>query len=223
MAMGYQALYISLEHIQCRDNIGSFWKSFGRAATVAATTSHFGLPQGSPTPVSSQDEFLELFRVDVWRQNVVLLIDGLSELYDAQPYIREEFLQTFREIRNNDKMYVIRSVIAAGTFGNLRQSNSTISPFNVAVSIQNPYFTVEDVRKLFYEFAQDQYITIDDAVVEDIWIKSNGHPTLVCLCGRTVFKNLGLLVDSHSANLSYQNWQQFPADELYNLKEFSAY
>ena len=44
---------------------------------------------------------------------------------------------------------------------------------------------------------------------------------MVCLCGRTVFKNLRSLLDSDSANVSYQSWQQFPANELY--KEISAY
>jgi hypothetical protein len=102
-------------------------------------------------------------------------------LYDVQPYIQDECLRAFREIRNNNEMYAIRSIIAAGTFGimNLSPSKSTISPFNVADPIQNPYFTVEEVRKLFYEFAQDHYITIDDAVVEDIWAKLNGCVTLL--------------------------------------------
>jgi len=44
---------------------------------------------------------------------------------------------------------------------------------------------------------------------------------MVCLCGRTVFKNLLSLLDSDLANVSYRNWQQFPANELYY--EISAY
>ena len=75
-------------------------------------------------------------------------------------------------------MYAIRSVIAAGTFG-IVNLNPAISPFKVADRVQSPYFTVEEVRKLFYEFAQDHSITIDDAVVEDIWAKSNGCVTLL--------------------------------------------
>ena len=76
-------------------------------------------------------------------------------------------------------MYAIRSVIAAGTLDivNLKPSDSTFSPFTS--HIQNPHFTVEEVRKLFYEFAQDRHITIDDAVVEDIWAQSNGCVTLL--------------------------------------------
>jgi hypothetical protein len=44
---------------------------------------------------------------------------------------------------------------------------------------------------------------------------------MVCLCGCTVFKNLLLLLDSDLTNVSYRNWEQFPANELY--KEISAY
>jgi hypothetical protein len=44
---------------------------------------------------------------------------------------------------------------------------------------------------------------------------------MVCLCGRTIFKNLPSLLDSDLVNVSYKNWQQFPANELYD--EISAY
>ncbi|KIM76440.1 hypothetical protein PILCRDRAFT_12859 [Piloderma croceum F 1598] len=129
----------------------------------------------------SHAEFLALFRVDAWPQDIVLLINEFSELYNAQPNIQNECLQAFRKIRNNNKMYVIHSVITVGTFGimNLQPYNSAISPVNVADHVQNPYFTVTDVRKLFHKFAQDHCIMIDDAVVEDIWAKLNGCVTLL--------------------------------------------
>ena len=44
---------------------------------------------------------------------------------------------------------------------------------------------------------------------------------MVCLCGRTVLKNQPSLLDSNLVNISYRNWQQFPANGLYN--EISAY
>ena len=43
-------------------------------------------------PLGPRDEFLEL--LDAWGQNVVLLIDELSKLNDAQPYIRDEFMRS---------------------------------------------------------------------------------------------------------------------------------
>jgi hypothetical protein len=101
-------------------------------------------------------------------------------LYHAAPNIQDECLQTLREFKNNSEKYAICSVIAAGTFGivHLNLSNSTMSSFNVA-DIQNLYFTIEEVRKLFHEFVQDHHITINDAIVEDIWAKLNGCVNLL--------------------------------------------
>ena len=176
---------VSLERIRYRETINVFWSSIG-GAFIDDAASRLALPQGSLEHVSSVDDFHKLFRVDAWPQEVVLIIDELSELYIAEQDVRDDFLRAFRVIRNNKKTYAIRSVIAAGTFGivKLNPSNSAISPFNVADRIPNPYFTVDEVRKLFYEFAQDRRITIDDAVVEDIWAQSNGCVTLLNRCTR---------------------------------------
>jgi len=38
---------------------------------------------------------------------------------------------------------------------------------------------------------------------------------MVCLCGRTVYKNLQLLLH-HSSTLSYTSWRRFPVKDLYN-------
>jgi hypothetical protein len=148
----------------------------------AANASRFGLPEGFPMQVSSRPDFLRLFRRHFWGQNVVLLIDELSELWGAPLNIRNDCLRALREIRNNNQFYAIRTVIPAGTYSIVKlypSEPSIMSPFNIGDHVQNPNFTVEGVMKLFYEFAQDHHITIDDAVVEDIWAKSNGCVTLL--------------------------------------------
>ena len=119
--------------------------------------------------------------MNAWPINVVLLIDELSKLYNTQPDIQDKFLWAFHNIKNNNKMYVICSVIAVGTFGILKlcPSNSAISPFNVGHGVQSLYFTIEEVRNLFHEFVKDHDIMIDDAIVKDIWAKSNGCATLL--------------------------------------------
>ena len=168
----------SFESVVCNATISAFWELFSGGVTTATVASRFGL---SPIEVLSRTHFLMLFQVETWWQNVVLLIDKLSELYDALLDIRDECLQALREIRNNNGKYVIHSVIAVGTFGivNLDPLKpAIISPFNVSDHVQNLYFTIEGVRKLFYEFVQDHKITIEDAVVEDILAKLNGCITL---------------------------------------------
>jgi hypothetical protein len=41
-------------------------------------------------------------------------------------------------------------------------------------NIINPNFTLDETSALFREFAFDTGIVIDDDVIEDIWLKSNG-------------------------------------------------
>ncbi|KAF8812558.1 hypothetical protein BYT27DRAFT_7087461, partial [Phlegmacium glaucopus] len=219
-AKGYKVLYISFEGINMR-SAGSFWVSLGAAAKNAASTGHFKFRPN--LSISSQEGFLEYFLALDGRHNVVLLVDEFSELYRADPVIQQECLRAFREIRNNNEIYAIRSIISAGTFSilYLNPTDSIISPFNVADHIPNPHFTLEEVKRLFLEFAHDNYITIDDGVVEDVWAKSNGHPGMVCLCGRIIFNNLQSLLDDNSKTVMNHTWQQFPADWLYN--ELFAY
>ena len=70
----------------------------------------------------------------------------------------------------------VQCIIAAGIFNivYLDPTNSGVPPFNVADVIKCPYFTVDETRELFCEFAQDLSYLIDDAIVEDVWAKSNG-------------------------------------------------
>jgi len=46
-------------------------------------------------------------------------------------------------------------------------------------------------------------------------ISGYSHPGMVCLCGRTVYKNLQLLLH-HSSTLSYKSWRRFPVTNLYH-------
>ena len=110
---------------------------------------------------------------DFSEENVVLILDEFNELYHAEPEIRDDCLRSFREMRNNSEAYAIRRIIGAGTFGivYLNPSTFVFSPLNIASHVKNPYFSL---KELFHMFALDNHITIDDAVVEDIWAKSNG-------------------------------------------------
>lgn len=174
---------ISFERINYRRDVSTFWQSLSKAIYDAASTTNLDFPQNLSTRTSCQEDFLRNFKKEFWKQNVVLIIDEFSELYRAKFEIRDDCLRGLREIRNNNEKYdnsieayAIRSIIAAGTFGvvYLNPSTSEISPFNIASHVKNPYFSLEETRKLFQMFALDNHIMIDDTVVEDIWAKSNG-------------------------------------------------
>ena len=107
----------------------------------------------------------------------MLLIDEFSSLHSVHPDVRDSFFNVFRTIRDADGIYVIRSIIAAGTYSMtyLRSSNKAFSPFNSARHIRNSNFTLEDVGQLFHEFAKDHNIQIGNDIIEDVFNKTNGY------------------------------------------------
>jgi hypothetical protein len=157
-------------------------------------------------------------------------------LYRSEDDVRSDCLHAIRGLKHSRKVHAVQCVIAAGTFSIVRL-NTEASPFNVTDSIQSPYFTIDDTRKLFGEFASDLNIRIENAIVDDIWAKSNGlvaqhecvwflkylnrHPGMVGLCGRTIQRNMERLADPQSRSISYSSWQRFPAERLYG--EISQY
>jgi hypothetical protein len=170
------SISISFERINWND-ARAFWNTFGLAVQAAASAGPFAVSL-NVTALPSQQDFLSFFHVSAWKRNVVLIIDEFSDLYHASSIIQDECLRAFREIRNNQGLYAIHGLIAAGTFSILHLTPTfTTSPFNIVDHVRNPYFSIDETRKLFLDFAQDNLITIDEAVIEDIWVKSNGCVT----------------------------------------------
>ncbi|CAG8845013.1 10057_t:CDS:2, partial [Racocetra persica] len=50
----------------------------------------------------------------------------------------------------------------------------TASSFNINEPFQNPNFTLEQVQFLYKEFADEYELTIDQEVIKDIYIQTNG-------------------------------------------------
>lgn len=164
---------ISFDGLSYMYGVNNFWDSFNRAARIGSLRCCF--PCSLPT-VSSQQDFLDAFHATAWPYGLVLLLDEFSELYRAPTDVRNECLRTFREIRNNNSEYAVSSIVAAGTFSilHLNPTDRNSAPFNVANHVQNPYFTIEETRNLFHQFAVDNGITVEDDVIQDVWARSNG-------------------------------------------------
>jgi len=120
--------------------------------------------------------FSAVFSSSKWNRSVVLLIDELSEISRASESIRDDFFCTLRGIKHSSDS-AIKSIVFAGTFSTIRLSTKDrfLSPFNVLDAVQTPYFVIEETQKLFKMFEQDYDITIESAVVMDIWEKSGGY------------------------------------------------
>ena len=78
--------------------------------------------------------------------------------------------------KQNCKSHAVKCLIAAGTLSiiYLNPPASEVSPFNIADIVRCPFFTIDESRKLFLDFAKDSDFSIDDAIAEDVWAKWNG-------------------------------------------------
>jgi hypothetical protein len=131
-------------------------------------------------PVHNSGDFLTAFARNTWPEHkVVLILDEFTLLFGAKDSLQDHVLGQLRTFRSHRDTYAIQSIIICGTFSlsHLSPTQNYTSPFNVGDHIQNPYFSKEDVYQLFSEFTQDNNITIDENVIEDVWSKSNGYVT----------------------------------------------
>lgn len=156
------SIRVNFQHISPEDSLESFWDTFS-----------FSLSN----KISSPHDFLQYFHCRKGEPaSVVLIIDEVSSIHRVQTNVRDSFLNVFRAIRNTDGIYTIRSIIAAGNFNIACLSTSdNFSPFNSGIHIQNSNFTLEEVGRLFHEFAKDHKIQIGDDIVEDVFDKTNGY------------------------------------------------
>ncbi|RUS17645.1 hypothetical protein BC937DRAFT_89687 [Endogone sp. FLAS-F59071] len=63
---------------------------------------------------------------------------------------------------------------------------------------------MQQVQRLFNEFARKELITIDQNIVNEIHLLSNGHPGMVCLYGRAIAENLSSIIDYRTSNVDYE-------------------
>lgn len=77
-------------------------------------------------------------------------------MYQGEDDVRDDCLQAFRGFKHNREGHAVQCLIAAGTFSIVYLNTLTASPFNVT------------------DFVEDLGFSIDNAIVEGVWAKSNG-------------------------------------------------
>ncbi|KAF9909470.1 hypothetical protein BX616_011155 [Lobosporangium transversale] len=142
------------------------------------------------------------------------MIGEFDLLFNASNEIRNQRLQPFHEIRQTNHLYTIDSIVVCGTFSlqDLSSTNQRVSPFNISEAHRNPYFTLEQTMNLFKQYAEDGRKTIDDQIVHDIFLRSNGHPGMICFCGHSIYEKPRSKVINSTNHLNYDTWQNFSAD-----------
>ncbi|RIA78879.1 hypothetical protein C1645_849727 [Glomus cerebriforme] len=213
---GYVCIYVGLELINLDFDVCNFWTSLG-ICLIHDISENYCLKSISyfdsvnDLHIKSAIDFIDIFKKSNWKKNnVVLFIDEFDKLYDSDVAVKSSCLETLRGIKNTKENYAFWCMVAIGTFSiiHLESGKISTSPFNIREPFLNPNFTFEHVQFLFKEFEKDNTLTIEPKVIEDIYKKSNGHASLVCLCGRRINNNLikHLGVDRR---LSFENWSTF--------------
>ncbi|KAI1314589.1 hypothetical protein EDD11_001972 [Mortierella claussenii] len=195
---GYRCVYVDLENI----NVSSreiFWSSLGQHLKAL----------GYPVDIKDSDDFLkEFYTRKKWRRPVVIFFDACDTLLqDSATEVCSSMLGVIRSIRNEPRyeIHAVLSVVFIGTYAilQLNQTNQALSPFNFSDSFRNTSLSRGQVRDLYRELAEDHAISMDDNVIEDIFVKTNGHAGLVNVFGVAIENSLGTLPDSRQFDMGY--------------------
>ena len=158
-----------MELLSTREDTAALWSSISVELDAA----------GLPNAISSPATFHRAFIKSEWERPVVILIDEMSEMLQAPDEVKDSFLGALRGVRHKEES-AIQSIVAAGTFSIIRlgPTNLSLTPLNVASTMQMSYFSIEETLQLFNSFQQDYRVNIESDVIKDIWAKSNGYARL---------------------------------------------
>ncbi|RHZ47929.1 hypothetical protein Glove_564g63 [Diversispora epigaea] len=217
---GFVCIYASFEHVEVTEDKNKFWMTLGTALFRNARENEISILE-----INSAEDFLKAFQRDQWeKRNIVLLFDKFDELYSATDAVLSSCLKTLRGIKGDKGAFAIHSVVAIGPFSilYLNPSELNTSPFNVKEPLQTPNFTLEQTQALYKAFMEEERITIDPEVIDDIYMQTNGHAGLVCLCGRAIYRRL--MKKFVKGHLNYDTWQHFTihflGDEILDYSTF---
>lgn len=166
----------------------SFGNLRSMANTIAVQWNDYKLPAplqdllesnlpGHPS-VSDWQEFVNLFAREggLWDRPLILLID---EVDTAPPVLLDWIVGRFREMYLYPQTNWLHGLALIGVRAVLGVESKQGSPFNVQRSLHVPNFTLEEVKELFRQYQHESGQTIDPAVVEQVYVGTNGQPGLV--------------------------------------------
>ncbi|PBK78641.1 hypothetical protein ARMSODRAFT_48731 [Armillaria solidipes] len=183
----------------------TFWKSVYRAIQP---------PIEDLNPFSNRKDFLKY--LGGIKGDLVLLVDDIDRLATVSRCIRTDFfaaLNIHRKARSEFRL------IATGTLDATKLGRiSDIRPFDLLKNdwhAQVPSCSRSKVEEVFYTFQNNDHFILDSNVVDDIWLRSGGHPATVCFCGQFIRDRLRVLFDDQVRHISLAAWKRRTIQELY--------
>ncbi|PKY53971.1 hypothetical protein RhiirA4_472487 [Rhizophagus irregularis] len=213
-SQGIVCIYVSFEGVNM-ETTDIFWSALGAELHINAPQ-HFKL-----NDIKSAYDFKLKLQKEKWNdKHVVLFIDEFDALLEAHDDIKSSFFETIRTIKNVRDYYALLSSVAIGPFSILHLSSDriTTSPFNGRDPFRNPNFTLEQVQTVYKKFEDDYKLTIDPEIIEDIYNRTNGHASLVCLCGKAIHSYLMSKLNINR-RLSFSTWLNFV---IYSMQDMIA-
>ncbi|PBK78647.1 hypothetical protein ARMSODRAFT_1078164 [Armillaria solidipes] len=183
------------------DGLKIFWYSIYRAIQPTAK---------DLKPFSDGSDLVAY--VEGIKGRLLVLIDDIDKLATASPLVYREFFRVLSVLHQTRPEFY---AIATGTWGIANLAiTSSIEPFDLVTHSQVPYFSRSQVEDLFYKFQRDDHFILDPNVVSDIWLRSDGHPATVCLCGQFIRERFQLLRGDRTRHVSLAAWKRCSIPEL---------
>jgi hypothetical protein len=178
----FDVLYVPLEYLKLEKDVEKIAQSLAQEIIRA-----LDLP---PIAIHEMREIEQVFRRDVLRKPLILLLDEFDALIEEaiagiagvfrNVYIRR---QTEADRPTGEKTYLLHGVALIGVRAVLGVENPRGSPFNVQRSLHVPNLTFEEVQGLFDWYARESGQAVEPAVVERLFYETRGQPGLTCWFG----------------------------------------
>jgi hypothetical protein len=140
--------------------------------------------------VTALDEFYNIFRRDVLRKPLILILDEFDALPEAAiAGIAGVFRNIYTSRRDaperttDQQAYLLHGVALIGVRGVLGIENRTGSPFNVQRSLFIPNLTFAEVTAMFHWYARESGQPVEAAVIERVYAETRGQPGLTSWLG----------------------------------------
>lgn len=152
-------------------------------------------------------------------KDVVLFIDEFDLIEQLSDF--DDILHTLRGLKQDRPSKCLQAVVAIGPFSILQlDTERRGSPFNVADAVAVQLFDEAEVIDLFKQLSTARGTDIDTAVARDVFMRTNGHPGLVCFCGKMVDENL---LGGSTEPVTLEKWDAWRRKELVNqLKKWPS-
>jgi len=126
-------------------------------------------------------QFKKWLRIDLKKvlkeSKFVLIID---EFEGCPERLINQLMHTFRQLYHKKNTHPLQSLILVGVSNISEVLTDKVSPFNIADSIEMPYFTKEEVFDLIGQYEEEEKQFFEEEVKEKIYYNTAGQPGLTC-------------------------------------------